>query len=131
MGLFSFFKKKQPPTASLAKERLKIIVEHSRADAKHPKYLNKMRQEILDVVRKYVNIEIDDIDTNISNQAGAEVLELNISLPEGAEGSEISKNKPQPNKNKLTEQQQKRKPQRTPQQQARKAQPKPNKKPSN
>ncbi len=94
MGLLSFFKKKEPQTANLAKERLRILVAHSRADAKHPKYLKQMRQEILDVVKKYVNVEIDNIDTNIANQDGTEVLELNITLPEGADIDPPKTNQP-------------------------------------
>lgn len=76
------FGKKKAQSANLAKERLKIIVEHSRADARRPDFLNEMRREILEVVNKYVQIEIDDINTNIANQGDVEVLELNILLPD-------------------------------------------------
>lgn len=82
MDIFGFFRKKKAPTASLAKERLEIIVKHSRADAQRPEFLNKMRREILEVVNKYVEIDIDDINTNINNQGDSEVLELNILLPD-------------------------------------------------
>lgn len=82
MALFGIFGKKKVQSANLAKERLKIIVEHSRADAKRPEFLNKMRREILAVVNKYVQIDIEDINTNIANQGNAEVLELNILLPD-------------------------------------------------
>lgn len=80
--LFGIFRKKKAPSAHLAKERLKIIVEHSRADAQRPEFLNKMRREILEVVNKYVEINIADINTNIANQGNSEVLELNILLPD-------------------------------------------------
>lgn len=92
MGFFDLFKGKKPSTANLAKERLKIIVEHSRADAKRPEYLNKMRLEILEVVSKYVNIELDDINTNIAQHGESEVLELNIVLPEDRAINENSNN---------------------------------------
>ncbi|MBS9778341.1 MAG: cell division topological specificity factor MinE [Gammaproteobacteria bacterium] len=82
MALFGMFGKKKAQSANLAKERLKIIVEHSRADARRPDFLNEMRREILEVVNKYVQIEIDDINTNIANQGDVEVLELNILLPD-------------------------------------------------
>lgn len=83
MGLLQgIFGKKKAPTANLAKERLKIIVEHSRADAKRPDFLNDMRREILAVVNKYVQIDIDDINANINNKGDSEVLELNILLPD-------------------------------------------------
>ncbi len=93
MDFFGIFGKKKAPSASLAKERLKIVVEHSRADAKRPDFLNKMRREILVVVNKYVEIDIDAIDTNINNQGDSEVLELNILLPDtvGIEKSQSDK----------------------------------------
>ncbi len=82
MLLLGIFGKKKVQSASVAKERLKITVEHSRADARRPDFLNKMRLEILEVVNKYVQVEIDDINTNIANQGDSEVLELNILLPD-------------------------------------------------
>ncbi|MGY0399347.1 MAG: cell division topological specificity factor MinE [Ostreibacterium sp.] len=82
MALFDIFRKRKAPSANLAKERLKIIVEHSRADAKRPEFLTQMRREILEVVNKYVKIDIADINTNIANQGNSEILELNILLPD-------------------------------------------------
>ncbi len=82
MDLFGIFKKKKAPSANLAKERLKIIVEHSRTDAQRPEFLNRMRREILEVVNKYVQVDLADINTNIANQGDSEVLELNILLPD-------------------------------------------------
>ncbi|PIE39852.1 MAG: cell division topological specificity factor MinE [Gammaproteobacteria bacterium] len=82
MALFGIFGKKKAPSASLAKERLKIIVEHSRADAKRPDFLDDMRREILAVVNKYVQIDLSDINTNINHKGESEVLELNILLPD-------------------------------------------------
>ncbi len=80
--LFGLFKKKKAPSANLAKERLKIVIEHNRADAKRPEFLKKMQREILEVVNKYVQVDIEDINANIANQGDSEVLELNILLPD-------------------------------------------------
>lgn len=91
MALFGIFGKKKAQSANLAKERLEIIVKHSRADAQRPEFLNKMRREILEVVNKYVEIDIADINTNIANQGDSEVLELNILLPDTV-GIEQSQN---------------------------------------
>ena len=95
MALFSIFARKKAPSANLAKERLKIIVEHSRANAKRPEFLNKIRCEILAVVNKYVEIDIEDINTSIANQGDSEVLELNILLPDtvGIEAAQVSEEK--------------------------------------
>ncbi|PIE46094.1 MAG: cell division topological specificity factor MinE [Gammaproteobacteria bacterium] len=86
MSLFGFFRKKKVKSANLAKERLKIIVEHSRSSANHPEFLNEMRREILEVVNKYVKIDIADINTNIATHGESEVLELNILLPDSVNG---------------------------------------------
>ncbi len=82
MDFFGIFKKNKAASANLAKERLKIVVEHSRADAKRPEFLNQMRREILAVVNKYIEIDLEAIDTNINNEGDSEVLELNILLPD-------------------------------------------------
>lgn len=89
MALFDIFNKKKPPTANTAKERLLIVIEHSRSGAKRPELLNQMRQEILTVVNKYMKINIDDIDTNISNKGDVEVLEVNILLPDNVDTKKL------------------------------------------
>lgn len=90
MALFDIFNKKKPPTANTAKERLLyIVIEHSRGDANRPEFLNQMQQEILTVVNKYMQINIDDIDTNISNKGDVDVLEVNILLPDDVNAKKL------------------------------------------
>lgn len=79
--MFGLFKKKAP-TANLAKERLKIIVEHRRDTEERPDFLAQMQREILQVVKKYVDIDLDDIHADITEKGESEVLELNVTLPE-------------------------------------------------
>ena len=55
MGIFDYLLKKgKPNTAAVAKERLQIIVAHERRKRSQPDYLPMMQQEILQVIRKYV-----------------------------------------------------------------------------
>ena len=54
--------RRRPPTASLAKERLRIIVAQERSNRGGPDYLPLLRGELLEVVRKYVQIDIDQIE---------------------------------------------------------------------
>lgn len=85
MGLFSFFKtEKKKDTASLAKERLQILIahEHSDKNKKAPDYLPKLQEEILEVIRKYVHVDEDDVNVNVEKGDDFDVLELNITLPE-------------------------------------------------
>lgn len=87
MGIFNFFRSKQAPTsAALAKERLQVVIAHERTDRDGPDYLPMLRKDILDVIRKYVNISEDQVSVQLDSQDNCDVLELNITLPEdGAE----------------------------------------------
>lgn len=82
MSILSFLRKKKPNTASTAKERLQIIVAHERKQRDQPDFLPAMQQEILDVIKKYVQIGSDDIQMSMDSQSDCSVLELNITLPE-------------------------------------------------
>lgn len=82
MRIFDYFRTTKKETASIAKERLQIIVAHERNQRNQPDYLPKLQQELLDVIRKYVEIEQDDVDVQIDQNGRCSVLELNITLPE-------------------------------------------------
>ncbi|MEE9326030.1 MAG: cell division topological specificity factor MinE [Cocleimonas sp.] len=85
MGLLSFFKKeKKKNTANLAKERLQIVIAHEHSDTskKSPDYLPKLRDEIVEVIRKYVHVSEDDVNVNVEKGDDYDVLELNITLPD-------------------------------------------------
>ena len=49
-----------------------------------PDYLPLLRRELLEVIRKYVNVDPDAIQMNLEKQGGHEVLELSVALPEKA-----------------------------------------------
>jgi cell division topological specificity factor len=79
------FKKEQKSTASLAKERLQLIVAHQRAGrANGHDFLPKLQEELLAVIRRYVTVTDDAVKMNVERDGGLEVLELNITLPEPA-----------------------------------------------
>jgi len=83
MSIFDYFiKKDKKNTASVAKERLQIIVAHERSKRQQPDYLPKMQKEILAVIQKYVEIDLDDVNVTLDNNNDCSVLELNITLPE-------------------------------------------------
>lgn len=82
MGLLSYFRPKQEKSASLAKERLQIIVAHERSNRNGPDYLPMMKEELLAVIRKYVAVDQDAVKMQIDKDGDCDVLELNITLPE-------------------------------------------------
>lgn len=81
MGLLALFRR-TPPTANLAKERLRIIVAQERTDRGGPDYLPLLRREILEVIRKYVNVDPDGVQVNLEKEGAHEVLELSVALPD-------------------------------------------------
>ena len=84
MSLLNYFRSTKPRSASIAKERLQILVAHERASRNQPSYLPKLQQELLAVVQKYVNVGQDAISVKFEQDDEQEVLELNIVLPDDA-----------------------------------------------
>ena len=81
MKLLDYFRTKRPSSASVAKERLQILVAHEHAVRNQPSYLVEMQQELLAVVRKYVQVDDDAIKINFEQDDNQEVFELDIELP--------------------------------------------------
>lgn len=82
MSLLDYFRSSKTNTASLAKERLQILVAHERASRNQPSYLPQLQQELLAVIRKYINVGQDAITVNFEQDGNQETLELNIVLPD-------------------------------------------------
>jgi len=86
MSFLSFLLGEKKKTASVAKERLQIILAHERSSrsAKRPDYLADLQRELVAVISKYVSIKAEDIKVNLERQDDLEVLEVKIELPDGA-----------------------------------------------
>lgn len=83
MDWLKLFRGEPKNTANLAKERLKVVVAHQRdGRVNGPVYLPRLREEILDVVRRYVQVPDSAVNITVQNEDGLEVLEMNIALPE-------------------------------------------------
>ena len=83
MGLFDFLRPGPKNTANVAKERLRIIVSQERSRrGGGPDYLPLLRKELLEVIRKYVNVDPDANQVNLEKEDGHEILELSVALPE-------------------------------------------------
>ena len=99
MSLLDYFRTSQQSSASLAKERLQILVAHERASRNQPSYLPQLQQEILAVIQKYVEVEDNAISINYEQDDNQEMLELNITLPENSNSNSNSKSNSNSNKN--------------------------------
>ena len=84
MGILDFLKRKPEATASVARERLRIIVAQERTTRGAPDYLPMMRNELLEVIKKYVHVDLEAININFERESGHEILELSVTLPEEA-----------------------------------------------
>lgn len=82
MSFFDYFKSSKKNTASIAKERLQIIVAHERGKREQPDYLPELQQEILAVIRKYVSVDQDQVQVQLDKNDDCSILELNVTLPE-------------------------------------------------
>lgn len=84
MSLLSFLLGEKKKTASVAKERLQIILAHERDGRgnSRPDYLPALQLELVKVISKYVSINPDDIRVHLERQDNLEVLEVKIELPD-------------------------------------------------
>jgi cell division topological specificity factor len=82
MSFFDYFSRKQNFSASIAKERLQVIVAHERNKRNQPDYLPALQRDIMEVIKKYVDIDISNIEVQLDNHGNYAVLELNVTLPD-------------------------------------------------
>ncbi|MDO4766053.1 MAG: cell division topological specificity factor MinE [Eubacteriales bacterium] len=64
MGLMDFFKKKES-SKNIAKDRLKLVLVHDRADS-NTELLEMIRADILEVIKKYMDYDEEEMDIKIS-----------------------------------------------------------------
>lgn len=84
MSLLDYFRTSKKKSANLAKERLQIIVAHQRNERNAPDYLPQMKKDILEVIRKYVDIDVEQVSVALERKEDdLSVLELNVTLPDG------------------------------------------------
>jgi cell division topological specificity factor len=84
MSFLSFLLGEKKKTASVAKERLQIILAHERSgrNAAEPDYMNDLQRDLIAVISKYIQINPNDIKVNMERQGNLEVLEVKIELPD-------------------------------------------------
>lgn len=88
MSIFKYLKRRNNSAASIAKERLQIIISHERGKNNSPDCLPKaedmpkLQEEILNVITKYVAIDREKVSVNLERVGDSAVLELNFAMPE-------------------------------------------------
>lgn len=86
MSLLNLLFGQKQKTASVAKERLQLIIARERGSENKPDFLPALQQELIDVISKYVKVNVDDIKVSLEKQDRYEVLEVNIVLPDVNQG---------------------------------------------
>ena len=74
------FGRRPTQSASIAKERLQIVLAHERAGRDAPEFLPLLQKEILTVVAKYLDVDDDMIKVQLEKIGGTSVLEINVEL---------------------------------------------------
>ncbi len=71
-------------SAPVARERLQILLAHERGLRGQPDLLELLRSEILDVVKKHVEVDPDKIVIRMDRGPQVSTLEVDIEVPNGA-----------------------------------------------
>lgn len=82
MRLLEMFYRSRNKSATVARDRLQIIVARERSRKGARDYLPLLHQELVQVIAKYEEIDPERVTVNLDRRGTYEVLELNIVLPE-------------------------------------------------
>lgn len=78
MSIFNLFRK--PRSAPLARERLQLLLAHERASSSVD-LVSVLREEILAVIAKHVQIDNDKVTVKIDRDEHFSVLEIDVEIP--------------------------------------------------
>lgn len=79
MKLFSFFSKTQ--SAPAARERLQVLLAHERVSATGPDLVSKLRDEILRVISKHMEIDQDKVSVKMERGPQVTTLAVDVEIP--------------------------------------------------
>jgi cell division topological specificity factor len=83
MSFFKFFSSKKPTSSRVARERLQMVIAHQRSAHGSPDFLPKLQADILTVIAKYVQVDMDNIKVSLDRSSGdTSILEVNVELPD-------------------------------------------------
>lgn len=70
---------RQKPSGTTARERLQLVLAHDRSDL-NPELLEQMRREILAVVQRYVEIDLETCDVSLETEDRVTALLANLPI---------------------------------------------------
>lgn len=79
MNLFSMFGRRD--SAPVARDRLQILLAHERSAAGNPELIAKLREEILEVIAKHVEIDRDQVQVKMDQNESVSTLAVDVEIP--------------------------------------------------
>ncbi|MFM7086085.1 MAG: cell division topological specificity factor MinE [Cyanobium sp.] len=70
---------REKPSGTMARERLQLVLAHDRSDL-NPELLDQMRREILQVVQRYVEIDLESCDVSLETEDRVTALLANLPI---------------------------------------------------
>ena len=71
--------RRQTASADTARQRLQLVLAHDRSDL-NPELLEQMRREILEVVSRYVEIDLSETDVSLETEDRVTALVANLPI---------------------------------------------------
>ena len=84
MSLFSAIFGSRPKSASVAKDRLQLIIARERSERGGVDWLPRLQQDILEVIARYVQVDPGAVKVQMERGENLDLVEISISLPERA-----------------------------------------------
>lgn len=82
MKMFGFnFRPRKSNSAQTAKNRLQILLAHERGSGPSPDYLPLLQRDILEAIKRHIQVEQDAVDIKMDRKDDLSSLEINIELP--------------------------------------------------
>jgi cell division topological specificity factor len=79
MNIFKLFNKQR--SAPLARDRLQVLLAHERSSAGQSDLLWNLREEILAVIAKHVQIDTDKVQVKLDRNQQVSMLEIDVEIP--------------------------------------------------
>jgi cell division topological specificity factor len=76
---FSFFRRTGRP-ASVARERLQVLLAHERSSRGSPDLIAVLRDEILAAIAKYVRADPDSVEVKMDRRDSVTLLEIDVEI---------------------------------------------------
>ena len=76
-ALMKIFGKEKKTSREIARDRLKVVLIHDRASIS-PEVMDKVRDEIIRAISKYMDINKKDMEISLANDADSVALVANI-----------------------------------------------------